>query len=272
MYCKIIFEGKQMKRKSGNSIKFLSVLIIIMGIIIVFQAVRISSLKNRLKGLTILDWHENSLQIENGLEFEDQAILITPEFVDNGFQHHSPFNDEHTFAELKEQYLRYGEFDLYGSGRRTGDIRRIHEGVDLYVPENTPVYPIFPVGIVTAVSDDPDFVFQTHGFRGNTRIDSVGVEYGKIVSILYPEGISSLYAHLNEVYVEPGQFVTSDTVVGLTGYTGNIRNSGKPSHLHIELRDEDNESFDPMNRLHYHFASLRKFVVNLKNEGVISTD
>ena len=261
-----------MRRKSGSSIKFLFILIIMMGIVIFYQAVRVNNLKNRLKGLTILDWREDYYEIASGLERKDPAILVTPEFVDNGFQHQSPFNDGQSFAELKEQYLKYGEFDLYGSGRRTGDIRRIHEGVDLYIPENSPVHPIYPLGIVTAVSDDPNFIFHTHGYRGSTRVDSVGVEYGKIVSILYPEGISSLYAHLNEVYVEPGQIVNSNTVVGLTGYTGNIRNSGKPSHLHIELRDENYESFDPDARLNYHFASLRKFVDALKNEDEISTD
>ena len=227
------------------------------------QNARINRMTERLEGFTILNWVEDSLKIETGLSHNFPVILVTPEFVDHSFLHHSPFRDNNTFGELKSKYIKYGDFDLYGSGRRTGNIRRIHEGVDLYVPENTPVYPIYPIGIVIEVSDNPDFIFPSFGHIGNTRIDSVGVEYGKIVRILYPEGIESLYAHLNEVFVEPGQFVTGETKVGLTGYTGNIRNSGKPSHLHIELRDINGKSFDPDTRLHYQFASLRRFVDKL---------
>lgn len=236
---------------------------LLLALIIIFQSVKISNLNSRLAGITIVAWAGDTLRVETGHTINYPAVLVTPEFVDETFIHHSPFSDGLTYDELKKKYLKYGEFDLYGSGRRTGDIRRIHEGIDLYVPENSPVYPIYPIGIVTEVSDDPDFIFQTFGYSGRTRIDSIGVEYGMIVRILYPEGIESLYAHLNEVFVEKGQIVTGSTPVGLSGYTGNIRNSGKPSHLHIELRDVNGESFDPEKRLHYQFASLRRFMETL---------
>ncbi|MBW6515877.1 MAG: M23 family metallopeptidase [Candidatus Cloacimonetes bacterium] len=249
-----------MRRSKGKKLlNMQGTMFVILVLIIVLQFIRIGSLTKRLKGFTILDWSEETIMVELGSSIKYPAILVTPEFVDRTFIHQSPFGDDHAYAELKQKYLKYGEFDLYGSGRRTGNIRRIHEGVDLYVPENTPVYPIYPIGIVTDVSNDPDFIFQSFGYSGRTRIDSIGVEYGKIVRILYPEGIESLYAHLNEVFVEQGQIVTGDTQVGLTGYTGNIRNSGKPSHLHIELRDVNGDSFDPEKRLHYQFASLRRF-------------
>ena len=255
-----------MRRSKGKKLLTAYIVVfLLLALIIIFQSIRINSLMKRLDGITVIDWSEETLLVESGFSIDYPTVLITPEFVDQAFIHHSPFRGEHTYAELKQEYLRYGEFDLYGSGRRTGNIRRIHEGVDLYVPEDTPVYPIFPIGIVTDVSDDPDYIFYTSGYSGRTKIDSVGVEYGKIVRILYPEGIESLYAHLNEVFVKPGQIVTGDTQVGLTGNTGNIRNSGKPSHLHIELRDVNGESFDPEKRLHYNFASLRRFIDKFNN-------
>lgn len=261
-----------MRKKSHKALITYIAVLVILGSIIVFQSSKINSLTERLEGITVLDWSADTLRVENALGYEFPLTLVTPEFVDHTFIHHSPFLDGDTFSRLRDKYTRYGDFDNYGSSRRTGDIRRIHEGVDLYVPENTPIYPIYPVGIVTDVSDDPDFIFYTFGHRGNTRVDSVGVEYGKIVRILYPEGIETLYAHLNEVFVERGQIVTGDTPIGLTGYTGNIRNSGKPSHLHIELRDTDGNSFDPQKRLNYQFASLRRFIDTLKTNVDISDE
>ncbi len=261
-----------MRRKSNrSSITFIAILLILC-VIIVLQARRVNNLTGRLESITVLDWVADSLRVENAFHHNIPVVLVTPEFIDNTFRHHSPFLDRNSYAELQDKFFRYGEFDLYGSGRRTGNIRRIHEGVDLYVPENTPVYPVFPLGIVTGVSDDPDHIFYTTGYRGDIKVDSVGVEYGKIVRILYPEGIESLYAHLNEVFVKPGQIVTKEMPVGLTGYTGNIRNSGKPSHLHLELRDVNGESFDPENRLHYQFASLRRFIENFVINNEISEE
>jgi len=94
------------------------------------------------------------------------------------------------------------------------------------------------------------------------------IEYGKTIRILYPEGIESIYTHLNEVFVELNQTVDRNTVVGLTGLTGNIRNSGKPSHLHLELRDSENRSFDPRNRLRFEQNSAANFIkhINIDNE------
>lgn len=231
--------------------------------VLILQTVKINRLTGRLNDLTIIDWQSDSLRVETGLSHDIPSVLVTPEFVDQTFLNHSPFGDDYDLEKLIAEYVRYGQSDMYGSGRRTGNIRRIHEGIDLYVPENTPVFPVFPLGIVTDVSDDPDYIFYTTGYVGRTKVDSVGVEYGKIVRILYPEGIESLYAHLNEVFVEPGQIVRGDTPIGLSGYTGNIRYSGKPSHLHLELRDEEGKSFDPEKRLHYRFASLRRFIDHL---------
>ncbi|OQX70966.1 MAG: hypothetical protein B6D62_03065 [Candidatus Cloacimonas sp. 4484_275] len=146
------------------------------------------------------------------------------------------------------------------------DSLRKHEGIDLFVPENTPVYPIADYGIVMQAEDNPHFLIETECKRENGVIDTVKVEYGKIVRILYPEGIETLYAHLNKIFVKTGETVTGSTKVGLTGLTGNIRRSGKPSHLHLELRDAENKTFNPKHRLFFHQGSVKNFLKNLKLE------
>ncbi len=255
------------RRRSENPGLFLLGLSILLVIVIV-QFVSINRLKSRLSGITIFTWESDSLLIVTGRDINTDLAVFTPDFLNHASSFRSPFGDDSSLAELLDKYVKYGRSDMYGSPRRTGDIRRIHEGIDLYVDEDTPVYPLFPVGIVTDVSDDPNYIFQSSGYRGDTFIDSVGVEYGKIIRILYPQGFESLYAHLNEVYVKGGDIVTQETVVGLTGYTGNIRFSGKPSHLHLELRTKDNGSFDPEHRLHYSELDKHVFINKvLQNTG-----
>lgn len=55
--------------------------------------------------------------------------------------------------------------------------------------------------------------------------------YGNCVYIQHPDGYITLYAHMQRVYVKPGQSVNEKTVLGIEGATGNV--TGK--HLHIEV-------------------------------------
>ena len=86
-----------------------------------------------------------------------------------------------------------------------------HTGVDLRAPEGTPI-PAALDGIVTAA-----------GPRG---------DYGNAVEVRHPDGFTTLYAHLSEVQVAPGQEVRQGDPVGLSGQTG--RTTGP--HLHLEVR------------------------------------
>ncbi len=242
-------------------IKFIIFVLLLAAVI--FQTVKISKLNRQLNGITIIDTSENGLIIYSGKEVSGAINLITPSAVTESMIPQSPFRDGKSFSELVQEYLKYGNSDKFGAPRRTGNIRRIHEGIDFYVPEDTPVYPLFPFGIVTEVSDDPDYMMRTQGLAGSTVVDTVMVEYGKIVRVLYPEGIESIYAHLNEVFVQEGVRVNSETILGTTGYTGNIRASGKPSHLHLELRDVHNSSFNPELRLSYNQISIASFLNKL---------
>ena len=59
--------------------------------------------------------------------------------------------------------------------------------------------------------------------------------YGMVVAIEHAQGTQqTLYAHLSELFVKPGEQVKQGTVIGRVGTTGN---STGP-HLHFELRQQ----------------------------------
>ncbi|MBW4643580.1 MAG: peptidoglycan DD-metalloendopeptidase family protein [Goleter apudmare HA4340-LM2] len=92
----------------------------------------------------------------------------------------------------------------------TGD-RRFHAGTDLGAPTGTP--------ILAAAKGQ----VQTADWQGG---------YGLAVIINHGSAQQTLYAHMSEVFVQPGQQVEPGTVIGRVGSTGN---STGP-HLHFEVR------------------------------------
>ena len=93
---------------------------------------------------------------------------------------------------------------------RTG----IHEGVDLGAPIGTPVY-----------STGEGVVLET----------GAKARYGLTIDIDHGSGITTRYAHLSRIKVQPGQKVTRATIIGLVGNTG--RSTGP--HLHYEVRTNE---------------------------------
>ena len=233
-------------------------------ILIVIESVLFSNLLKRMQSITVISTMQDSLYVSTPLVTEKNSILLSVDFTENFSHYQSPFGDSLSFQDLINKYVHNRYTDHYGAKRGTRKNRRIHEGIDLYVPEDTPLYPLAGYGIVTEASDDPHYLVTVEVSHPDGTKDSTKIEYGKTVRILYPEGIESIYTHLNEVNVEIGQEVGFHTIVGKTGLTGNIRNSGKPSHLHLELRDYNGESFDPRHRLHFTQYSIRHFLEYLK--------
>nr|WP_242046579.1 M23 family metallopeptidase [Cylindrospermum sp. FACHB-282] len=92
----------------------------------------------------------------------------------------------------------------------TGD-RRFHAGTDLGAPTGTPVLAAAKGQVETA--------------------DWMG-GYGLAVVINHNSAQQTLYAHMSEIFVQPGQQVEPGTVIGRVGSTGN---STGP-HLHFEVR------------------------------------
>ncbi|MCF7794304.1 MAG: M23 family metallopeptidase [Candidatus Cloacimonetes bacterium] len=237
---------------------------LIMLIIIVIDFFVIRYLQKKMDNITIITYQDSTLLRVSPKSLNEPTILVTQQFVDKFNHYKSPFNDGMTFDQLIDEYIRNRWSDHYGCVRGTAEKKRIHEGIDLFVPENTPVYPLTDYGIVTEASDNPHYLVEVDYKKKDGSVHQTKIEYGKTVRILYPEGIESIYTHLNEVYVQAGQEVNSDTIIGLTGLTGNIRNSGKASHLHLELRDKNNRSFDPRHRLRFDQGSLEFFLEHLK--------
>lgn len=110
----------------------------------------------------------------------------------------------------------------FGDRRGWGGVGRIHEGIDIAAPRGTPV--IAPgAGIVTYT-----------GYRRG---------YGKVMVIDHGYGISTLYAHCQNVLVDEGQFIKRGMIVGSVGNTG--RSTGP--HLHYEVHVDGS----PVNPLLY---------------------
>jgi murein DD-endopeptidase MepM/ murein hydrolase activator NlpD len=92
----------------------------------------------------------------------------------------------------------------------TGD-RRFHAGTDLGAPTGTP--------ILAAAKGQVESANWLGG-------------YGLAVIINHGSAQQSLYGHMSDIFVQPGQWVEPGTVIGRVGSTGN---STGP-HLHFEIR------------------------------------
>jgi murein DD-endopeptidase MepM/ murein hydrolase activator NlpD len=93
----------------------------------------------------------------------------------------------------------------------TGD-RRFHAGADLGAPQGTP--------ILAAAKGQ----VESANWMGG---------YGLTVVINHSSAQQTLYGHMSEIFVQPGQWVEPGTVIGRVGSTGN---STGP-HLHFEVRN-----------------------------------
>jgi murein DD-endopeptidase MepM/ murein hydrolase activator NlpD len=100
--------------------------------------------------------------------------------------------------------------DSWGNARSRG---RRHEGIDIFVPKDTPV------------------VSTTTGLVTRVGTNTLG---GQVVWILGPGLERHYYAHLNRYGTfRPGDRVEAGDVIGYAGNTGNA--SGGPTHLHYGI-------------------------------------
>ncbi len=95
----------------------------------------------------------------------------------------------------------------------TQGYKMFHPGIDLDGITGDPIRPIMD-GTVEAIN------YSKYA-------------YGNAILVNHGSDITTLYAHLSKILVEPNQEVTTDTIIGEMGATG--RSSG--DHLHLEVRD-----------------------------------
>ncbi|MEO9481902.1 MAG: M23 family metallopeptidase [Ekhidna sp.] len=101
-------------------------------------------------------------------------------------------------------------------------VRKMHTGTDFSLPTGTPVY----------ATGDGQVVYAKTKFSG----------YGKHIKVKHGFGYQTLYAHLSEFLVKPGQKVKRGQVIG---YSGNTGGSTAP-HLHYEVI-KDGKKLNPVN-------------------------
>ncbi len=65
-----------------------------------------------------------------------------------------------------------------------------------------------------------------------TLVEYLRYGYGQHIGVTHDDGLSTLYAHLSEIYVKPGDRVARGQIIGRMGSTG--RSTG--THLHFEVR------------------------------------
>ncbi len=114
--------------------------------------------------------------------------------------------------------------------------RRFHSGVDIGAPMGAPVVAAGGGTIISA------------GWQGG---------YGKAIVIQHNGVQQTLYGHLSEIFVQPGQTVEPGTVIGRVGSTGN---STGP-HLHFETRMSTTDGWvavDPGAEIEYALDNLRR--------------
>ncbi|MEP0865045.1 peptidoglycan DD-metalloendopeptidase family protein [Funiculus sociatus GB2-A5] len=114
--------------------------------------------------------------------------------------------------------------------------RRFHAGTDLGAPMGTPVLA---------------------AYAGRVAIADWMGGYGQAIVLQHNETQETLYAHLSEILVQPGQVIEQGTVIGRVGSTGN---STGP-HLHFEVRQLTESGWMAMNsgaQLEYGLAQLIK--------------
>lgn len=101
---------------------------------------------------------------------------------------------------------------------------RTHDGVDIKAQNATPVVAVAS-GTVESIVNDPMF--------------------GTTVTLLHPNGVSSIYSSLNEkVNVTEGQQVAAGDVLGSVGETA-IGEIALETHLHFAMM-KDGEFLDPI--------------------------
>ena len=116
--------------------------------------------------------------------------------------------------------------DTWGAPRGGG---RTHEGQDIFAPRGTPIY-----------AAAPGYVYRI----------GTGDLGGKLVFVAGAGGRRYYYAHLEDwADVEEGMYVTTDTVLGFVGNSGNAVTT--PPHLHFGVysgsrRTCNREVIDPL--------------------------
>lgn len=152
-----------------------------------------------------------------------------------------PFSDDMLKIILVESYNMPFIFPCRGTvSLPYGPVRKggFHTGVDYKLNLDDPIYVCF------------DGVVRIAGYYG---------DYGKVIVVRHYNGLETVYAHLNKLYVKPGQVVKAGNTLGTAGNSGNA----KETTLHFETRFL-NEYFNPEIMLNSEDRSLNSNILTLE--------
>lgn len=140
----------------------------------------------------------------------------------------------------------------YGYGRG-----RFHNGIDLACPVGTPVYSTMD-GKVTRIKNVPHGRFGDVGGNMDPRDFATGNAI-YITATINGEEYTSIYWHLDEIYVTLEQKVSVGTIIGTSGMTGNAAEEGCAGpHLHYGLKRGGAWSLNYLNPNPYLYAVFGK--------------
>jgi len=108
----------------------------------------------------------------------------------------------------------------FGAKRSRG---RTHRGVDILAPQGSDVYAVLSGYVLES---------EFHKSLGN------------YIRLHHGDGLTTLYAHLDALFVDPGERVVQGHKIGAIGKTGNANSVSILPHLHLEVR-KHGEFVDP---------------------------
>jgi len=123
-------------------------------------------------------------------------------------------------------------------GMRNG---RMHEGIDIILRHEDPVY---------------------SAFDGVVRVARDHANYGKYVVVRHDNGLETLYSHLNSIAVKLNQRVKAGDKIGGGGRTGNAQTD----HLHLETRFQG-EPFNPRLIIDFEKCTLKSNTITLNSDS-----
>lgn len=126
----------------------------------------------------------------------------------------------------------------YPYGGTAGRTLRPHHGVEFPVAFGSPILAAGDGVVLVAGDDSAEIYGPEPNFYGNLVVIEHRLRY-------QGQPLYTLYAHLSQVTVTPGQEVTPQTVIGLSGATG----VAAGPHLHFEVRIGRNDYASTRNPL-----------------------
>lgn len=180
--------------------------------------------KYQANAQAIVDWPYNTFVNDETFALAVGQTLIIPDGIKPKEQPVVPIY--YAQVPMAGTVTGTGQFVWPTGGRITQGFRWYHQGIDI-ANQAAPAILAADAGTVVA-----------------TGWLAAGWGYGNRVVINHGNSFTTLYAHLSQIYVSPGQGVSRGQAVGKMGSTG--RSTG--IHLHFEIH-QNNVAQDPLNYL-----------------------